>query len=602
MRTLLCTAALAALSTAGLSTSAQAAPSPATTVDEVIVTATRLPTDLTLVTGAHVIDRAEIEARGVSFVSDLLSTVPGVGVTRTGAFGGVSAIRIRGASPDKTLVLLDGLPIGDPADPSGTFDAGSLQAADLERIEVLSGPQGSLWGSEAIGGVVAITTRAIQGWRADLEGGSFATARGFVGAGESNDAYAVSGSVAGYRTDGVSKADTGTERDGMRTFAANLAGGLQVSEGLRLDARLRYTRANIEIDGFAPPTYLLGDTPDRNASRAWQGDVRATAQAFGLSHVVSLSGYDLHRSNVSSFPSSFQAQRGVVRWTAARGEALVFGAERQESSADLSTGNSLNLSNAAVFAVGRVATGPLTVTASARHDDPEAFRAKTTGRLALAADLGRGFTAVASAGTGFKTPTISQAVCDFCFAPAVPLRPESAEGYDLRLGWSNDRISTAVTAYRLRVKDQIGYVASRYINIARTGSSGVEAEVDVRISPSQRLKLSYANLDAIDRTIGVSLLRTPDHSGSVAYFWTGNAWSGAVTVRGESSQTDTARNGFSRVRRPGFVTADASVAYDLNSRVTLTGRVENLTDERFEEGFGYREPGRAVYVGVRLRN
>ena len=594
MRVLLCTAALAALST-----TAQAA---ATTVDEVIVTATRLPTDLTLVTGAHVIDRAEIESRGVSFVSDLLSTVPGVGVTRTGAFGGVSAIRIRGASPDKTLVLLDGLPIGDPADPSGTFDAGSLQAADLERIEVLSGPQGSLWGSEAIGGVVALTTREIDGWRADLEGGSFATARGFAGVGKVSDAYAVSGSVAGYRTDGISKADTGTERDGMRTYAANLAGGYRVSERLHLDGRVRYTHANIEIDGFAPPTYLLGDTPDRNTSRAWQGDVRATAQALGLTHVVSVSGYDLHRRNISSFPSSFQAQRGVLRWTAARGETLVFGAERQETSADLSTGASLNLSNTAVFAVGRAKAGPLTVTASARHDDPEAFHAKTTGRVALAADFGHGFKAVASVGTGFKTPTISQAVCDFCFAPAVPLRPESAEGYDLRLGWSNDRITAAITAYRLRVKDQIGYVASRYINIARTGSSGMEAELDVRISPSQRLKLSYANLDAIDRTTGASLLRTPDHSGSMAYIWTENVWSGAVTLRGESSQADTARDGFSRLRRPGFVTADASVAYELNDGITLTGRVENLTDKRFEEGFGYREPGRAVYVGVRLKN
>lgn len=597
MRFLFCTAALAALSTTAI-----AAPSPANTVDAVIVTASRLPTDLSLVTGAHVIDHPEIESRGASFVSDLLSTVPGVGVTRAGAFGGIAAIRIRGASPDKTLVLLDGLPIGDPADPSGTFDAGAMQVDDLERIEVLAGPQGSLWGSEAIGGVVALTTRTIDGWRANLEGGSFRTARGFVGAGKVGEAYAVSGSVAGYRTDGISKADTGTERDGMRTLAANLAGRYQVTEGLSLDARLRYTRAKIEIDGFAPPNFLLGDTPDRNNSRAWQGDVRATAEAFGLTHVVSVNGYDLHRNNLSSFPSRFEAQRGVLRWTATRGESFVFGAERQETSADLSSGNSLNLSNTAGFVVGRASAGPLTVTASARYDDPEAFHAKATGRLALAADFGHGLSAVASAGTGFKTPTISQAVCDFCFAPAVPLRPESAEGYDLRLGWSSDRITTSITAYRLRVKDQIGYVASRYINIARTGSSGVEAEADVRISSAGRLKISYANLDAIDRTTGASLLRTPDHSGSVAYFWTKNGWSGSIAARGESSQTDTARNGFSRVRRPGFVTADAAVAYELTDSVTISGRIENLTDKRFEEGFGYREPGRAIYFGVRLKN
>ena len=150
---LLTTAALAALSTPALA---------ATAVDEVIVTAARLPSSPDVITGAHVIDRAEIEARGVGFAADLLSTVPGVSLARTGAFGGTAAIRIRGASPDKTLVLIDGVPVNDPSDPNGPFDAGALQAADLERVEILSGPQGSLWGSEAIGGVVAFTTRELD--------------------------------------------------------------------------------------------------------------------------------------------------------------------------------------------------------------------------------------------------------------------------------------------------------------------------------------------------------------------------------------------------------------------------------------------------------
>ena len=115
-------------------------------LDKVIVTATRLPTRLDLVTGAHVIDQAELEARQTPFVEDVLLTIPGVGVARSGAFGGLAAIRIRGASPDKTLVLIDGVPAGDPADPNGTFDPSQIQTSDLARVEVLSGPtQGSLW-------------------------------------------------------------------------------------------------------------------------------------------------------------------------------------------------------------------------------------------------------------------------------------------------------------------------------------------------------------------------------------------------------------------------------------------------------------------------
>jgi vitamin B12 transporter len=594
MRTLLIsTAALAALSTAARAE---------TPVDEVVVTAARLPTDVDLITGAHVMDRAEIEARGLGFAADLLSTVPGVSVARTGGFGGTTAIRIRGASPDKTLVLIDGVPVDDPSDPNGAFDASALQTADLERIEVLAGPQGSLWGSDAIGGVVSFTTRELDGLRAGVEGGAFDTLRGFAGAGTANDRYALSADVAAFRTDGISKAAAGTEDDGFETVTANAAGRVSLANGVQLDGRLRYTRSEVDTDGFPPPDFLLGDTADRAESRAWQGFARATADAFGLTHSLSVSLYDLHRRNISDFPATFDADRQVYRWTAAHGEDFVVGAERQQSGADLSSGESLDLSNTAVFGVGRLRFDRVTLTGSARYDDPEAYGSKVTGRLSAAVDLGAGFTAVASAGTGFKTPTISQAVCDFCFAPPEPLKPERAEGYDLRLGWADDRVSASLTAYRLLVRDQIAYVGLRYANIAKTSSSGLEAEFDARLSDSLRLKLAYAWLDAIDRSTDLSLLRVPDHSGSAALFWNQGPWSGALTVRGESSQSDTARDGFSRVRRKGFVTADVAGAWALNDHVSLTARVENLTDVRYEETFGYREPGVAAYVGVRFRN
>jgi len=594
MRTLLtATAALAALATTARADTA---------VDEVIVTAARLPTDAAVITGAHVIDRAEIEARNIGFAADLLSTIPGVGVARTGGFGGTTAIRIRGASPDKTLVLIDGVPVDDPSDPNGAYDASSLQTADLERIEVLAGPQGSLWGSDAIGGVVSFTTRELDGLSAQLEGGSFSTVRGFAGAGVANDRYALSTNVAGFRTDGISKADTGTEDDGFKTVTANAGGRLTLTDQVRLDGRVRYTRSEVDVDGFAPPDFLLGDTDDRAKSRAWQAYARATVGAFGLAHQLSVSAYDLHRRNISDFPSTFDADRQVYRWTAAHADDFVIGAEHQQSGADLSTGNSLDLSNTAAFAVGHLKLDRLTLTGSARYDDPEAYKSKATGRLSAAVDLGYGFTAVASAGTGFKTPTISQAVCDFCFAPPVPLKPERAEGYDLRLGWANDRISASVTGYRLLVRDQITYVSLRYVNIAKTSSTGLEAEFDAQITDSLRLKLAYAWLDAIDRSTNLSLLRVPDHSGSAALFWNQGPWEAAFTLRGESSQSDTDRDGFSRIRRKGFITADISGAWALNDQISLTARVENLTDKRYEEVFGYREPGIAGYVGVRFKN
>ncbi|MBL8770889.1 MAG: TonB-dependent receptor [Phenylobacterium sp.] len=589
------------LATAALAAAAAAPACADTSVDEVVVTAARLPVDPEEITGARVIDRAEIEARNTAFAADLLSTVPGVSIARTGAFGGVAAIRIRGAAPDKTLVLIDGVPVGDGAAPNGDYDPSSLQTADLERVEVLSGPQGSLWGSEAIGGVVSFTTRELDGLEFAAEGGSFTTARGFAGAGTRTDRYALSATVAGFRTDGISKADTGAEDDGFRTWTANLGGRFTASPQVRVDGRLRYTRSTVEIDGYPPPRFELGDTPDRAKTRAWQGFARASVDALGLTHEISLSAYDLRRRNLSSFPSVVDADRQVLRWTATQGDRFVVGAEHQASEADLSTGLSRNLSNTAVFAVGQARLDRLTLTGSVRHDDPEAFRSRTTGRLSAALDAGGGFRVVASAGTGFKTPTVSQVVCDFCFAPPVALRPERAEGYDLRLGWSNATVSAAVTAYRLLVRDQIAYVASRYINIAKTSSSGLEAEVDARLAEGVRVKLAYAWTDAIDRSTDRSLLRVPDHAGSASLLWDRGPWSGSVSVRAESSQSDTARDGFSRAVRGGFVTADVSAAYAVNEGLTLTARVENLADRRYAETLGYREPGLAAYVGLRLR-
>lgn len=594
-KTLLSTtaAAVAALSTPALAEDAA--------VDEVVVTATRLPTDVDLVTGARVVDRAELDARQTPFAAEVLATLPGVAIARTGAFGGVGAIRIRGAGPDKTLVLIDGVPAGDPADPNGAYDPASLQTADLERIEVLSGPQSSLWGSEAIGGVVALTTRELDGWRLEAEAGSLDAARAFAGAGIAQDRYALNGSVTALRTDGVSKAAGGAEDDGFETVTANLGGRVALSDTASLDGRVRYTDSDIDIDGFPPPAFELADTPHRNTSRAWSGFVRGRFEALGLAHALSLSAYDLTRKNLTDFPARFEADRQVLRWTAER-EGLVLGAERQATEADLSGRITADLSVTSAFVVVRRELAPVTLTASLRHDEPDRFKGKTTGRLSAAWALGAGFTLTGSAGQGFKIPTISQFACDFCFAPPVALVPEKATGYDLRLGWRAERASAAVTAYRLEVKDQIAYQGLRYVNIARTRSSGVEAEADVQVTEAVRVRLAYAWTDAVDRTTDASLIRVPDHGGAASLIWDGGRLSGAFTVRAESSQTDTARDGFTRVTRKGFAVADVAGAFELTEQVTLTARVENLADERYAESFGYGEPGRAVYVGIRLRN
>jgi vitamin B12 transporter len=572
-------------------------------VEELIVTATRLPAFVEDSPSVRVIGRQEIDDRQAVFAADILETVPGVSVARNGAFGGPTSVRMRGASADKTLVLIDGVPVNDPSSPSGAYDFASLDLADIERVEILSGPQGSIWGSDAIGGVIAFTTRELNGAAASFEAGSFGASRGSLAVGMSDEDRAIGVSASGFGTDGISAAANGVEDDGFSTWTAGANGRARVGP-LRLDGRIRYTEASVELDGYAPPFFEFGDTSERAENRTWSGYARATGQAFGLDHSLLFSAEDIERFNFSPY----EARRRDWRWTSGRGGpadmlSFIVGADRDETRATVSSGVA-ELGATSAFGVVRWRVSDrLSTTASLRYDDPDEYDGQATGRIAVAADLWAGFSAAASFGQGFKTPTIAQTVCDFCFDTPVPLKPERAEGWDVSLAWRSpdDRYSAEVTGYRLSVSDQIDYVIARYENIDRTLTTGMEAEAEARLTDRLSLKAAYGYTDAVDRSTGARLVRVPEHAGSASLAWLGERLRGVLTVRAESQQADLDPSTFASAPREGFVTADLAGSYAVREGVELTARVENLADEDFQETLGYAEPGRAVYVGFRLR-
>lgn len=575
---------------------------------EVVVTATRIPAIVADTPGARVIDAETIEQRGAVFAADALADVPGLSVTRSGAFGGVAQVRMRGATPGKTLVLVDGAPVNDAAEPNGAYDFSGFDLGDIERIEVLSGPQSSLWGSDAIGGVIAFTTREIDGLRAEAEAGSFDTVRGRIAVGTANETWALGGYVSRFTTDGISVADEANgnpEADGFDNTTVGVRGRYAVSPGVKLDGSARWSRSEADLDNGFP----VSDNSDRSESEQWSGVVRATVDALGLEHQFSVSGSNIERQTFSAFGSVFEADRQAWRWQA-NGETgaatYAFGAEREESTGSLSTGDDVSLGTTSVFATGRYqVSDALSVTGGLRFDDTDDFGSKTTGRLSAAYQLGYGFTLSGAWGTGFKAPSVSQAACDFCFAaiPFPTLRPEKAEGYEAAIGWrsADGRIEGRATVYHLGVEDQITYFFdtttfdSYYINIAETATDGVELEGRALLGGGFDLSLAYAWTDARDETTGARLLRVPEHSGSATLGWTGDRLSGALTVRAEGDQDD------SGGVREGFVTANVNAAYDLTDHVTLTARVENLADEHYQQVLNYGEPGRSGYVGIRLR-
>lgn len=607
---------LATVSACGLSAPALAQTPPPTPVSEVVVTATRLPQPADDQPGIRVITERDIERLQATVAADVLRLVPGLSVSRTGAFGGITSVRQRGAASDKTLVLIDGVPQNDPSSPAGGYDFSSLELADVQRIEILSGPQGSLWGSDAIGGVIAFTTRELDGWRADAETGSFGTLRGSTGFGVSEDAYAFGMTASAIDTDGISKAeedDGNLEEDAFRSLTLGGYARARVTDRISLDGRVRYNEAETEIDGFPAPTFALADTDERSDSESVTGFVRARiAEVAGFDHAFSFSGLDLDRATSrGDFPSSFSAHRGVWRYQAERnrpGErwGLTFGAEREDTEADLSDGSTEELGASSVFGVLRLRPSErLTLTGSLRYDDPDEYAGESTARIAATFRLDGGFTLAASAGQGFKTPTISQTACDFCFpaGPSTDLVPEDSEGYDLRLAWrsAGGRVDVAATAWRLDVRDQIDFVFNpadfsfRYRNIDRTRGEGVELEGSARLGGGFEARAAYGYTDAEDRSTGDRLLRIPRHQGSATLSFSDVRYDIAATLRAESDQADAGGE------RDGFAVVELAGSYALSDRVRLTARIENLLDERYQEALGYGEPGLSAYVGVRLR-
>lgn len=579
---------------------------------EVVVTATRLPAIVADTPGARVVDRRTIDQRGAVFAADILSDVPGLSVVRSGAFGGVAQVRMRGATPGKTLVLIDGVPVNDPAEVNGAYDFSGLELSDIERIEVLSGPQSSLWGSDAIGGVIAFTTRDLDGMAVDAEAGSFDTIRGRVAAGVSTDRYGFGAWASRFKTEGISaadKADGNPEADGLTSTTAGAKARYAFNDAVSVDGSVRWTRSDADLDGFPAPTFALADTADTQLSEQWSAFGRLRLEALGIKHQFSLSASDISRETVSAFPSVFDANRQVWRWQAdgtARGVAFVIGAEREDTRGRLSTGLDADLGTTSAFATARIdPTDRLTLTGALRFDDTDTFGSKTTGRMSAAFEAGAGVTLSAAWGTGFKAPSISQAACDFCFSsnPFPLLRPETAQGYEGAIGWTSAdrRIEGRATLYRLSVEHQITYVFdpltfdSFYVNVAETRTDGVELEGRARLGGGFDLSLAYAWTDARDRTTGARLLRVPETAGSATLGWTGERLSGALTIRAESDQAD------SGGVRDGFVTANLNGSYALTDAVTLTARVENLGDAHYQQVLGYGEPGRSGYIGIRLR-
>ncbi len=607
------------LSAAAIASPAYAQDMPDTDAPELVVTASRVAQPASEIGQAvTVIDRAEIERRQTVVVSDLLATTPGVTVTRNGTLGALTGVRIRGAEADQTLVVIDGVRVNDPASTGGGFDFGNLLSSSVERIEVLRGPNSVPWGSQAIGGVVNIITAAptegIQA-RANAEYGYADNM--FASAGVSGKSGPVSGSLTGgyLKTDGISSAASGTERDGYRQYGATGRVGVEFAPGIGLDLRGYFADSKVEIDdGFDPKTFLVADSLAYGTTQELYGyaGLHANFADGRFNNRVAFTIADINRDNFSqpggdvSFIGRGRSERYEYQgdFRPLDQVRIVAGVERENSRFN----DGVTYADTGITSIyGQLIVKPLdilTITGGVRNDDHEDFGSHTTFGANAALALRTGTTVRASYGEGFKAPTLYQLFSEY---GDRDLDPETARNFDIGIeqAFLDDRARVGVTYFNRRTRNQIDFDLGTftYQNIARAEADGVEFTLALRPVDALTLTANYSYIHTENRAIGANygkdLARRPKQTASVNAdyrFAFGLSVGGTVSLVGDSF--DDAGN---TTRLDGYALASVRAEVPIDDRIALYGRVDNLTDARYQTIAGYGNYGRAAYGGVRLR-
>ena len=597
---------------------------------DILVTATRSDQPPEQIGQAlSVLDSALLQTRQSTSIADLLATTPGVTTSRNGGPGGFSAVRIRGAEGEQTLTLIDGVRVNDPSSPGGGFDFGNLLVGNINRIEILRGPNSVPWGSQAIGGVVNIVTAAPT---SDLSGNAraeygFKNATNLVG--QVSDTFGViSGSLGGgyFKDDGISAFKGGTERDGYRQYAANGNVGIAIADNFDLDLRAYYADSRTKIDGFPPPFFSFADTPEYSAAQELFGYAGANLRLFDddLNNRIAFTIADINRDNfdapgqaVPSFLARGRTERFEYQGDARLSDSFraVFGAEHETSRF---TDGFSPVSTDVTSGYAQVIANPfdtLTLTGGARVDDHKSYGSKATFSANAAWRPHDGTIIRAAYGEGFKAPTLFQL---FSFFGNTTLNPETARSYEVGIEqqFLDDALTVSVTAFQRNTGNQIDFIScfgqttgictnrpfGTYDNVKRTRAKGIEAWVKLRPSDTLTVEANYSYIDAKDRTSGLTLLRRPKHSVNLSTDW--KAWDKVklgAALQLVSNSADVDFQTFGRTTLDGYALASVRAAVPIGDAFEVYGRIENLFDAKYQTVSGYGTYGRNAHVGVRAK-
>jgi vitamin B12 transporter len=639
--------------------------------DTVVVTGSATPVEyeklgysLTVVPGQL------IEDQGYSYVPDALRQIAGLSVNRGGAFGELAQVRIRGAEGNHTLVLLDGIDISSPDEGETNFS--TLLSGDIERIEVLRGPQSGLYGSNALAGVVnLITRRDVRGtyFNTAIEAGEFSTLQiqGSGGFGNSED-YASAGfhmlTTEGYDSSpdrtaqgvpSVGGAEPGDD-DGNRIATVYLRGGRALSNALRLDGIARYLNKDSELDGQAFGFPIAGLSYDDDSSVEQKQFLLGGSATLSLldgrwETIASASHLGEQRRNEGTgfpfFPGPglptpaelaainlSPAGADTTRTKAALQSTFEFGApgfvsfltgfaETKEEtykntcpsfcSPEQRPKQSRKLVGLGLQYRTEIAD-QLYLSATARHDDNDDFQDADTYSIAASWVIpGAGMRLHASFGTGVTNPTFFE---QFGFDPGnfagnPNLVPEEAEGWDIGVEQTlfDGRAILDLTYFESTLENEIftafggppDFISTPQNRTDESDRSGWEATF--RLYPTDDIDLvgSWTSLDSTEPA-GIEV-RRPENQGALDASWRigGGPLQLNLGATYNGEQVDTDFGAFLRAAQDPYTLIRLGASWQLNDNVEVYGRIENLTDEEYEEVISFRGAPRAVYVGVRFK-
>ncbi len=594
---------------------------------EIIVTATKTEGYQAEVgSSTTVITAKDLEKTGKRTVGEILRNVPGVSVVQNSAFGGLTSVYLRGSKPGHTLVLIDGVEVNDPMATDRSFDFAHLTTDNIKRIEIVRGPQSTLYGSDAIGGVINIITKKGKGkpkFSASSEAGSHKTFKEFIGLTGEAENLSYSVSVSRLDSEGISKAVDGSEKDGYENTTLSSKIDWKIFDNSQLSFVVRFTDSQTDLDDGS-----YDDDP--NYTAWWRNFVSKVSfnQAINpwWDHNLSFSYNDVRRK--------YRDEKDSVdttddRWSWYKGDnkkfewqnnlypvgwdtfTLGFEYEEERGSSYYRSGSYISkfdrktVDNKSYYLQNQLNLWEdLFITGGSRIDDHELFGTETTYKVSTAYIISQTGTRLkANWGTGFKAPSLYQLYSSY---GNPNLNPDESKSYDFGFeqNFFNDKLSFDLTYFHNDFKNMVECDSAtwKYKNIGRAETKGFE--VGAKFLPVQDITIqtNFTYMDTKDKETGLELLRRPQRQVNLSINWRflekGNLNLG-ITYVGRRKDMDYTSYPYKRITKKDYTDVDLSCLYDLTENFQIFGRIENLFDRKYQEVHGYATSGRSFYAGIK---